>query len=162
VGCVLGAHSVWNGEFPGTVMLPIIPAATTASAGPGWVPWVTVPVPLLSFGYGSSMSNSASMKPEPPNSRLVILVFNDSRMFVVGTNWPRGVGLPPWHCSSRSPTSSVIPSTRSITGVPALATQVNACGLLFCCALAVPAPNNRATRANAKNNLRKSAISFSL
>src|SRR5260370_426239 len=157
-------QSAWNGEFGGTLTLPIMPAATLASPGPGCVFWGV----LLSFGYGSSMSNSASMEfpvpaPLPPSRRLVMLVLSDSRISVVGTGLPLGVGLPPVHCSNRSPMSSVMPSTRTRTADPALAVQLNACWTAgCCCAFAVPAPNNRATRANAKNNLRKSAISFSL
>jgi hypothetical protein len=70
---------------------------------------------------------------------------------------PAVAGVPPVQSSTISPTSSVKPSARSVGGTAAVAVHEKGA-----CALAVAAnPNMMATAINTEN-LRKSAISFSL
>jgi len=72
---------------------------------------------------GSSISSSASeLTDEFPIRRLVTAVFRTIVRLEAGMVCPDGVGLPPAHRITMSPTSSVKPSalTLGVTGTPAV------------------------------------------
>src|SRR5689334_2117659 len=69
---------------------------------------------------GSSIKSRASVE-LLENSRLVTWVFRVTVILACGMLMPAGVGAPPEHLKSRSPTSSVIPSLRTVGGTATLA-----------------------------------------
>src|SRR5260370_36986938 len=106
------------GELPGPVVFDRHMICVGAPAGVGTCDgggfWLVAGV----TGYGSSMSNSASMKLLPSNL-LVIFVFNVAVTFGFRIRWPSGVGEPPLPWRNRSPPRLGMPSLPANTGLPA-------------------------------------------
>jgi hypothetical protein len=126
-----------------TATPPTVTVAAVLNAGPVGV-------------LGSSNSNRTSDSFVVAfRMRLVIVVLprNTARFAKLA----EPAGRVPLHCSTMSPANSVNPSDRISVGTAAVALQVKGC------ALAVETkPVSRATTANARIHLRKSAILFSL
>src|SRR5947209_12291240 len=74
---------------------------------------------------GSSTRSKASEN-GLDNKRLVMFVLRNTVMFACGTLTAGSVGRPPVQLRTRSPTSSVRPSARTVGGTPAFATHWNA------------------------------------